>query len=161
MTYTGDDIIFGVKRTVNDTCEDMLKYIEKNHDEIYNTIDVDLLQSEYNYRDKTNYLIDIMQQLKLSITIISEHCCFFNDKKNTYIFIGALLASNDTIDKRHVNEFNSFMEYKDFYTIGLKYATEALKKNKTTYIKDINKFVDDKDIPIKFYSMPNDCFACT
>jgi hypothetical protein len=115
--------------------------------------------SDDDYAIKSTTLIEIFEELNLSISIHTERCCLQRNERT--IFLGVHLATNDIVFRIMRYKFNSIERYIDFYTKGIKNLTKKFYKKKNKYICDIKKIINNDDIPIIFYSIPNNCSSCT
>jgi hypothetical protein len=54
MVFSGDHIIYSVKVSVDDTRDYMLKYVKEHHNEIYETLDFEVLENDGESCEKQN-----------------------------------------------------------------------------------------------------------
>ena len=156
MVFSGDILIYGIKIDLETVKDKIHEYIKQNYKEIYETLDFYEFE-HYDNRDICEYLYKLMEKLDISVTVIGERCCYFT----SIIYFGVELANNDIINRHEANIFNTFEEYIEYYTYGIKPAIETFYDNKLKYENDIRKIISDPNLPIKFYSIPNDCYSCT
>ena len=162
MVYSVDNLIFGVQMDLNDAVKYIIKYAKNNKKDIYETIDLDMTESD-TY-EKYDYFYDIVEELDLDIELIKPPCCYFKDNEDDFskVYLGVVLCCNNIIVSRFdVSSFKTYEEYKDFYTEGLKNAETKLLNNKQKYIEDLSKILPKTINKQKYYSLPNDCYSCT
>jgi hypothetical protein len=157
MVFSGDQLIYGVKIPKAYARNCITNFINKINGKLIESSDSDDDDEiSYEYEKNVNKLL---KKEKLSVSICTEKCCY--RKSEDTIFIGVELATNGIVFRFHREEFDTVEEYIDFYTRGIKNLSKNFHKKEKKYITDIRKIVDDEEIPIKFYSIPNDCSRCT
>ncbi len=165
MVYSGDKLIFGVQMDLDDAIKYIIKYVKKNEKDIYESIDMDMLDDDNN-SDKYYYFDDIVNKLDLSIELLKAQCCYFNDYGDdddefSKVYLGTILCCNNIVSRFDISSFDTFEEYKDFYTEGIKYGEIELANNKKKYIEDLQKILPKTKVKPRYYSLPNDCYTCT
>jgi len=163
MVYSGDKLIFGVQMNLDNAVKYVIKYAKKYEKNVYDTIDLDMIQ-EKDIDEKYDYFNDIIEELNLDIELIKPPCCYFKDDDDDFskVYLGAILCCNDIVVSRfNISSFDTYEEYKNFYTEGLKNAETELTNNKKKYNEDLTKILPKTQNKPKFYSLPNDCYSCT
>lgn len=154
MVFSGDILIYGIKIDLETICSKIHDYIQQHCKEIYEPFDFDDYNDPY---DTFDYLYELIKKLDISVTVIGEKCCYFTSD----IYFGIELAYNDIVNRHGANTFNTFEEYIEYYTCGIKPAIESFNINKLKYENDIRKIISGANLLIQFYSIPNDCHSCT
>jgi hypothetical protein len=149
--------------SLNSAIKYITKYAKQNDKNVYELIDKEILDE--NNDDKYYYFENVIDNLNLSITLIKPPCCFFKDDNDdddfSKVYLGVHLCCNDIVSRFNISSFDTFEEYKNFYTDGVKNAEQDLINNKTEYIENLKKMLPKTINKPKFYSLPNDCYSCT
>ena len=171
-------LIFGVQMDLDDAIVYIKKYVKEINESINISNDDCSVDSDNSsiYSDDSSidsddssvdnkyyYYDDIVDKLNLSIKLIKAPCCYFNDygDEHSKVYLGVELCYNNIISRFDISSFDTFKEYNDFYTDGVKNTKKELKNNKKQYIKDLKKILPKTMIKPRFYSLPNDCYSCT